>query len=218
MKRIIVTATLIAALVCAAYASAGVFVFSVDFSKKKDVSKIDRLIGGKKCSKSWKGKKSLGARVKVGHKSCVFETSVEGDGKQPDHTIVTTAKVLKKTEKKVRRDVYVGAALRANRKSSYELRVFPKGGRFTLLRNGGELAEDKSKAIAPLGKKNKIQLSATGGNIAAKVNGNKLVAFRDNEPEEVRGTKAAIAFGSEARSNKDGYMVFKNVKVLVPNP
>lgn len=218
MKRLIVTSVVAAALVCAAYASASVLVFSTDFSKKKDVHKIDRLIGGKKCDKSWKGKKSLATRVKVGRKSCVFETSVEGDGKQPDHTVVTTAKVLEKTEKKVRPDVYVGAALRANSKSSYEFRVFPKGGRYLLLRNGGELAEDKSKSIAPLGKKNKIQLSATGGNIAAKVNGDTLATFRDDEPEEVRGTKTAIAFGSEARSNKDGYMVFQNVKVLVPDP
>jgi hypothetical protein len=218
MKRLIATSVIAAALLCAAYASASVIVFSTDFSKKKDVNRIDRLVGGKKCEKSWKGKTALGARVKGGHKNCVFETSVEGDNKQPNHTVVTTAKVLKKTEKKVRPDAYVGAALRANSKSSYEFRVFPKGGRYMLLRNGGEIAENKSKAIAPLGKKNKIQLTAVGPNITAKVNKKKVATFKDNEPDEVRGTKTAIAFGSEARSNKDAYMVFQNIKVLVPEP
>lgn len=218
MKRLIVTSVVAAALLCAAYASASVLVFSTDFSKKKDVTRIDRLIGGKKCEKSWKGKQSLGTRVEVGRKNCVFSTPVEGDGKQPDYTIITAGKVLKKTEKKVRPDAYVGASIRANSKSSYEFRVFPKGGRYMLLRNGGEITEDKSKAIEPLGKKNKIQLSAEGGNITAKVNGDTLATFKDDEPAEVRGTKTALAFGSEARSNKDAYMVFSNVKILLPNP
>jgi hypothetical protein len=218
MKRLIATSVVAAALLCAAYASASVLVFSTDFSKKKDVNRIDRLIGGKKCDKSWKGKDSLGTRVKGGHKNCVLETSVEGDNKQPNHIIVTTAKVLKKTDKKIRPEAYVGVALRANSKSSYEFRIFPKGGRYMLLRNGGEIAENKSKAIAPLNKKNKIQFSAIGGNVTAKVNGKKVATFKDDEPDEVRGTKAAIAFGSDSRSNKDGYMLFQNVKVLVPDP
>jgi hypothetical protein len=126
--------------------------------------------------------------------------------------------VLKETSKKVRADIYAGVALRANSKSAYELRVFPKGRRFVFLKNGGEIEEGKVKGLNPLGKRNQIQLEATGGNVTARINGKTVTTFKDDDPAEVRGRKTGLTFGSEARSNKDGYGAFTNVKVFVPTP
>jgi opacity protein-like surface antigen len=218
MKRITLTFVFAASLALAAVAAANVLVYQSDFSKKSDVQRVDKLVGGKSCSKSWKGKNSLGFKVKEGRKNCFLQTPVEGDGKQPDHTIVASAKVLKETSKKVRADIYAGVALRANAKSAYELRVFPKGRRFVFLKNGGEIEEGKVKGLNPLGKRNQLKLEASGGNITAEINKKPVATFRDQDPAEVRGRKTALTFGSEARSNKDGYGVFVNVKVFVPTP
>jgi hypothetical protein len=218
MKRLTITFVFAAALAVASLAAANVLVYQSDFSKKSDVKRVDKLVGGKSCAKSWKGKNSLGFKVKEGRKNCFLQTPVEGDGKQPDHVIVASAKVLKDTSKKVRADIYAGVALRANSKSAYEFRVFPKGRRFVLLKNGGEIEEGKVKGLNPLGKRNQLRLEASGGNVTAEVNKKTVATFRDDDPAEVRGRKTALTFGSEARSNKDGYGAFANVKVFVPTP
>jgi hypothetical protein len=218
MKRLIPTFVIAAALVVASLASASVLVYQTGFDKKEDVKRVGKLVGGKSCSKSWKGKTNLGFKVKEGRKNCMLQTRVEGDGKQPDHVIRASVKVLKETSKKVRADIYAGVALRANSKSAYEVRVFPKGRRFVFLKNGGEVEEGKVKGLNPLGKRNQIQLEASGGNISARVNGKTVATFKDEDPAEVRGRKTGLTFGSEARSNKDGYGAFTNVKVFVPTP
>lgn len=218
MKRLTITLAFAAALGLTSLAAASVLVYQTDFGKKQDVQRVDKLVGGKSCAKSWKGKSALGFKVKEGRKNCMLQTPVEGDGKQPDHVIVASAKVLKETSKKVRADVYAGVALRANVKSAYELRVFPKGRRFVLLKNGGKIEEGKADDLNPLGKRNQLRLEASGGNITAAVNKKTVATFRDDDPAEVRGRKTALTFGSEARSNKDGYGLFANVKVFVPTP
>lgn len=211
---------LIATLVLAvtATAVAGVAVYKNPFGKRAEFKGMQKLQGGGKCGKSWKGKKAFGVVVKEGRHNCAFRTPVEGDRKQPDHTMQAVAKVLKKTHKKVRRSVYAGVALRANRKSHYELRIYPKGRRWQLLKSGLELDSGKDSAIVALNKKNRIRLAVTGDTVLAKVNGTKLATFVDEAPKEVSGRKAALTFGSEAKSKKDGFGVFDKVKVLVPNP
>ena len=219
MKRTLAFIVIAGALAFAAIASANVLVFTTDFNKRKDVNRIDRLVGGKKaCQKSWKGKKALGAEVKVGRKSCMLQTPVQGDAKQPNHVLQTSAKVSSKTSKKIRKQVYVGLALRANAKSSYEIRIFPKGRKYKLLKNGDAVDQGKNKAIAELDKRNRLRFEAIKSDITAKVNGKRLAKFKDNDPGEVNGRKTAITFGSEARSNKNGYMVFQNIKGYVPDP
>jgi len=218
MKRTLAFIVIAGALAFAAIASANVLVFTTDFNKRKDVTRIDRLVGGKSCVKSWKGEKALGGEVKVGRKSCMLQTPVEGDAKQPDHVIQTTGKVLSKSAKKIRKQVYVGLALRANTKSSYEIRIFPKGRRYKLLKNGDAVDQGKNKAINELDKRNLIRFEAFKSDVTAKVNGKRLAKFKDNDPAEVNGRKTAITFGSEARSNKNGYVVFQSIKAFVPDP
>jgi hypothetical protein len=171
MKRLIPPTVLALALALAAGAIANVVIYQNNFSKKKDFKRIERLQGGGKCKGTWKGKKAFGTRVNGGSRECLFSTPVEGDSKQPDYTIQAAGKVLKKTNKKVRDKVYVGVAGRANRKSAYEVRVFPKGRTFALLKNGEEVAGGKNKSIAELDKRNLIRLSIDRGTVVAKVNG-----------------------------------------------
>jgi|GEM_PF-3022323 hypothetical protein len=218
MKRLIPPTVLALALALAAGAIANVVIYQNNFSKKKDFKRIERLQGGGKCKGTWKGKKAFGTRVNGGSRECLFSTPVEGDSKQPDYTIQAAGKVLKKTNKKVRDKVYVGVAGRANRKSAYEVRVFPKGRTFALLKNGEEVAGGKNKSIAELDKRNLIRLSIDRGTVVAKVNGKRLAKFEDGSPEEVRGRKTAIGFGSVAKANKDGFGVIDSIKVFVPTP
>ncbi len=133
--------------------------------------------------------------------------------------IQATGKVVKrKTARKIRKHVYVGLALRANSKSSYEVRIFPKGRRFKLLKNGDAVAAGKNKAISPLDKRERIRLQAIDSNVIAKVNGKRLAKFHDNNPGQVKGRKTALTYGNESRAGKDGFGKFQNVKVFVPTP
>lgn len=219
MKRLIATSTFVWILAFAAVASANVLIFSTEFDSRKDVPRFDRLVGGKACGKSWKGEKALGVEVMKGRKSCMLSTPVEGDAKQPNHVLQATAKVTKKkTNKKIRKQVYVGLAVRANTKSAYELRIYPKGRRWKLLKNGDAVDSGKEKAIAPLNKRERMRIEAFKSDVTARVNGKTLAKFHDNSPDEVNGRKTAVTYGSEARSNKNGYGVFQNVKAYVPNP
>lgn len=218
MKRSITALVACLALAFAAGAVANVLVYQNSFSKKKDVKRISKLQGGGKCKSTWKGKKAYGVRVNTGNKNCLYRTPVEGDSKEPDHVVQAMAKVQKKSNKRVRRSIYVGLAARANRKSGYEIRIFPKGKTFELLKNGVTVADGKNKAIAPLDKKNQLRLSTVGNDVVAKVNGKRLAKFEDRDSEEVVGRKTALAFGSEAKANKDGFGVFDSVKVFVPSP
>lgn len=218
MRRLLPPLIAILALAVTATAVASVTVYKNPFGKRADFKGMKKLEGGGKCGKSWKGKKTFGVVVKEGRHNCSFRTPVEGDRKQPDHIMQADAKVLKKTSKKVRSSVYAGVALRANRKSHYEVRIYPKGRRWALLKSGFELDSGKDSAIAALNKQNRIRLAVTGEKVVAKVNKTKLATFEDQSPKEVSGRKTALTFGSEAKSKKDGFGVFDKVKVLVPNP
>lgn len=218
MKRLITALVATVALAFAAGAVANVLVYQNGFNKKKDVKRIDKLQGGGKCKSSWKGKKAYGVRVNTGNKNCLFRTPVEGDSKQPDYLVQAMVKVKRKTNKKVRKRVYAGLAARANRKSAYEIRIFPKTRKFELLKNGVTVARGRHEEIKPLDRKNLLRLQTIKNTVTAKVNGKRLAKFQDRDAEEVVGRKTALAFGSEAKANKDGFGVFDSVRVLVPSP
>ena len=111
----------------AAVALADISVYKTSFSTRSEYASVQRLSGDSSaCKRSWRKKKSVGVLVKGGEADCALSTPVEGDSKQPDHTIKATAVVTKNTDKKVREDVYVGVAVRASGRGGYELRVFPK--------------------------------------------------------------------------------------------
>lgn len=217
MRRLISIPIVIVALLAAGTALAGVTVYKSAFKSRGEFGAVQKL-GGGKCGKSWKDKKELGFVVKGGNQQCMLATPVEGDARQPDHAIQVVGKVGKNTDKKIRSSVYVGVALRANAKSAYELRIFPKGRRWQLLKNGNQVDNGREKGIKELGADNRIRLSADGGKVVARVNGAGLATFKDNSPEEVSGRKTALSFGNTKKSKKDGLGSFDKLKVLVPDP
>jgi hypothetical protein len=218
MKRLITLIVAALALAFAGAAVANVLVYKNNFSKQKHVKQIKKLQGGGKCKSAWKGKKAYRVRVNTGNRDCLFRTPVEGDRARPDYTIQAAAKALRKTHKRVRNKVYIGLAARADRKSSYEVRVFPKTRKFRLLKNGEDVAEGEHEAIKPMNRNNLLRLSVQRNVVIAKVNGKRLAKFNDRASEQVAGRKTALAFGSEAKANKVGLGVFDSVRVLVPSP
>jgi hypothetical protein len=219
MRRpILIAIAAIATLALAGSAAAAVVVYKNSFNNRADYTSIKRLSGGKKCDKAWKKKKMLGLKTSSGRRNCSFDTPVEGDSKQPNHIIQASAKIGKATHRKIREKVYVGVALRANERSEYELRIFSKGRRWQLLKNGQVVGSGKEPAIEAIGKANKLRLAADGPRAVAKVNGKALTTFRDQDPEEVSGRKTAVTFGSTAKPKRDAAATFSAVKVLVPSP
>ncbi len=219
MRRLLIPIIAAISLALAGSAVASVLIYKNGFGSKSDFKRIGKLAGGKACKKSYKGGKTFEGHVKKGGKECLFTTPVEGDTNQPNYTIQAEGKVMKKTDKRIRSKVYVGVAARANARSAYEVRVFPKGRTYSLLKNGEELSSGKNTAINALDEKNRIRLSVDDGSVTARVNGKPLASFDDKSPGEVRGRKAVVAFGSEGRSKKkEGFVRIDRIKVFVPSP
>lgn len=222
MKHIAITALLAAltGLALAAVASAGISVYKTSFSQRSDYKAIEKLSGNKKnCDRSWREKSALGVTVRGGKEDCALSTPVEGDGKQPDHTVKVVAKATKSTDEKVRESAYLGVAVRANRKESYELRVFSKARRWQLLRSGEVIEQDRDKRIEGLGRSNRLQISAEGDSVTAKVNGARLASFRDRDAEEVGGRGTALTYGNRKNAKKaKSVSFFDKLKVQVPAP
>ena len=126
MRLRITTATIaLAVFAGAGIATAAVVVYNSTFKSRTEFKEVRKFEGGKPCRKFWRGKKTFGIEVKKGPVQCDFRTPVTGDSKEPDHEIDGSAAVLKSTAKRVRRDAYVGVALRADESSRCELRVVP---------------------------------------------------------------------------------------------
>ena len=127
--------------------------------------------------------------------------------------------MTKATDDSVKETVYVGLQVRANKKEGYELRVFPKTRRWQLLKNGAVLEEDRDKRIEGLATKNRLELSALGNTVTAKVNGAKLQEFRDKDAEEVSGRKTGLTYGDRKDTKRAvGEAFFDKLKVQVPVP
>ena len=220
MKRTLAISTLLVALLAAGTALAAVGVYSTSFSKRSDVRALNKLSGDRKaCERDWRKKSTLGVTVKGGKEDCALSTPVEGDSNQPDHIVTVVAKMTRATDRKTRDEAYVGAAVRANRKENYELRVFPKPRRFQLLKSGQVIEQGRDNKVAGLAKKNKLEIRAIGDSVAVKVNGKKLANFRDENAEQVTGRKTAVTFGSRKKSKKAKVKAFfDQLKVQVPNP
>ena len=82
------------------------------------------------------------------------------------------------------------------------------------------LDEDREKGIEGLDEKNRLEISAIGSTVVAKVNGKRLDRVQGQErragqrPQDRRST-----YGDRKRSKKaEGVALFDNLKVQVPTP
>jgi hypothetical protein len=198
--------------------AAGITVYKTSFKNRSDVREIRALSGSdKKCQKSWKGKTALGVTTKGGPVDCSLKTPVVGDAAQPNHIVRVVAKMNKATDKKVRKTFYLGVIVRADRKESYELRVFPGNRKYQLLKSGEVLQQGKDNAIAGGKKKNRLQIEAKGQTITGNVNGKDVASFRDENAEQVTARGTGLSYGVRKRAKKSkGVGSFDQLKVQVP--
>ncbi len=219
MKKLaLIAIAAVAAALATTAMGANITVFKTSFSSKSDFKSIKRLSGpGKQCKRDWRNKSALGVTSKGGKVECAVSTPVSGASAQPNQIVRVVAKVNKDTDKKVRKTVYVGAVIRASRKESYELRIFPKTRRFQLLKSGEVLDADRVRAIDGFAKKNRLQIGVQGSTVVAKVNGTKLASFRDKDADQVGGRQTGLSFGNSGKSKKGhGVAFFDKLKVQVP--
>ena len=223
MKRfpIIVLASLaaLAAAFAAVAFGAGITVYKSGFDSKGQYEALKKLQGpAKQCKRDWRDESAFGVTTKGGPVACAVSTPVSGDSAQPNQTVRVVAKVNKDTDDKVRETMYVGAVVRASRKENYELRVYPKARRFELLKSGEVLEDGREKAIEGLATKNRIELTAQGSTITAKVNCDELASLRDKDADQVEGRQTGLSYGNAGRSKKGlGKALFDKLKVQIPN-
>ena len=221
MRRLILISASLAALALAGIASgAGITVFKTSVPSRSDYRSVRALSGpSKQCKKNWRDKSAVGVLVKGGPVDCALSTPVQGDSDQPDQIVRVVAKLNKSTDHKVRKSVYVGVIVRASRKESYELRIFPKRRRFALLKSGEVLKRGREKKIGGLAKKNRLQIDAIGNTITGKVNGKQVAKLKDENAEQVDGRQTGLSYGDRKRSKKGkGKAFFDKLKVQVPVP
>jgi hypothetical protein len=213
----------IAAVVLTATAIAGVTVYQNNFSSGKETKEL-RHAEGKHCKKDWRKKaKSLEVSAERGRTVCGYRPPVQGDGAGPDHRIRVQAKLLKDTPKKVRGRVYVGVAVRSAKDIGYQLQVFPSEHKFRLARRAGSdnvniLDKGANKAIKGVNKPNVLNLSVTGSQLAASVNGKRVAKVTDRNSSQVNGRKLEIMLGYAKKRKKPASATFDSLAVQVPKP
>ena len=221
IKRIVLTATILAALAAVAVpAYAAITVYKNNFSSKADYHALTKQSGkAKKCKRNWRKKSALGVTVKGGKQNCALKTPVEGDSLRPDLIVQADAKVTAKTQKATRRSAYVGVSVRSSRKKGYVFRVFPKTNRWELLKNRVVVKKGNDKAVKGMKKHNKLLISAKSDKILGKVNGKTQVKYKDPAADEVDGLGTGLVYGiSQKVKKKEAVAFFDGLKVGVPKP
>ena len=219
MKRFIFTIALIATFAVAGLAQAGISVFKTSFNSRGEYKSVTNLTGKSGCGREWRKKSALGVTTEGGKLECALATPVSADSDHPDQIVKVVGKVTKATDDKVKEAIYVGVSVRANRKQGYELRIFPKAREWELRRNGDRIDGERDKSIEGLAKKNRIQMQAIGSTVIAKVNGHRLIEYKDKKSGDVGGRKNALVYGDRKETKSaDGEAFFDKLKVQVPAP
>jgi hypothetical protein len=206
-----------------ATALAEVTVYDNDFGTQGRYNEIERSGGGKRCDRKYREKsKVLLASVKKGPADCAFRPPIQGDDVLPNHSVLIDAKLLKRTPKDARKSAFFEITVRAGGKGSgYSLRIFPQRQHFSLSRGPdgqGFPVSGKNKAIKKTNSRNKIELTATGAQIVARVNGKQLASVADTNPGAVEGRKVRFAIGNQKGKDSKTVGTFKEVAVSVPDP
>lgn len=218
------TATALAAACLTGLAVAGaalgaIVVYTNNFQNKSAAHEIQSA-GGKHCDREWRNATATFlVTVKRGPEACGYRPAVQSDGHRPDYDFKARARVLKDTRKSVRDSAYVAVSVRNSPSSGYELRVFPKGKRFSLKRDpsGGPFPEGgTSNAIKRINQSNVLELRAFGNRVKAFVNRTKVAEVTDPNPREVGGRRVAFLAGDTERSKRDVLAIFDSLRLSCP--
>jgi hypothetical protein len=219
--KLIAAVTVLALASSAGVAAASVVIYNNPFKSKAAFREVKKFDGKKGCSRFFPGKKGYGAEVKKGPLQCDYRTPVTGDSKEPDHEIEVAAKVSDATAKGVRKGAYVGVAVRADKSSRYELRVFPEQRKWQVKRKpdggGGDFpAEGTDGDIGKVGKSNKLKLRAFDDKVTAFVNKKSVASLTDSDPGDLNGRKTMIVAGSTSKKKSSTEVVFNNLRIRIP--
>lgn len=221
MKRgalVLTCSALLAGLAGLAFAS--VRVYDNNFTSRGDAKALE--LSGKGCEADLRGKKKqLGVSTEEGGSRCRLRLPVQGDAARPDHIIQAQAKVLPRTDEKVRKRVYLGLTVREGGGGFYEIRIYPERREYRLVRkpeDEGFPVQARDNAIGKTGEANRITLRAIGGDLSAKVNRLAIGPVTDPAANDLSGTKLSLVLGQEGRSNDGARAWFSDLSVKVPNP
>ena len=208
-------------LVAAAAAFANVFVYRNNFSSRGEVRELSGA-GAGACDKTWRrGQETLKMEINRGPRACLLRLPVQGDNELPDHDLRAEFMVLSETPRSVRDAAYAALIVRSGGGEGYELRVFPRQGRFALTKtpDGPAFPEQgNSPDIHGIGKRNVLRLQAFGTHVRAFVNGTKVADVDDPDPGDLEGTRLRVGLGHSEDSGKNVVGVLDNIRLAVPNP
>ena len=218
-KALVFACSLVLATV-SGLAFASVRVYDNNFTDASDARALE--LSGKGCDAEVRGdKKQLGVSTEEGGTRCRLRLPVQGDAPRPDHIIQAQAKLLPKTDEKVRNRVYVGLTVREGGGGFYELRVYPERREYRLVRKPeaeGFPVQARDDAIGKTGDKNRLTLRALGDEVSGKVNKVAVSPVADPAPNDLAGTKLSLVLGQEGGSNDGARVWFSKLSVKVPNP
>jgi hypothetical protein len=210
----------LATLVAVATATATIGVYVNNFANREAAKQI-LSAGGTHCERQWNKKtQTFGVTVKRGPALCGYRPPVTSDGDQPDQILEAQARVTRHTPKSVRHDAYVGLSVRNSASAGYELRVFPKGKRFSVKRNpdnGAFPVNGTAGGIRGINERNTLRLRAIGKHVKAFVNGHRIADVTDPSPGDVGGRKLEMLAGSTAHSKRDVIAVFDELHLGCPD-
>ena len=214
---------LLALAIGAALAPADVGVYSNPFSDKAAAGDLQKLEGGRDCSRDWvKADRQLSLRIAGGDVRCIFATPVRGDTAQPAHALEVEATIPKGPPKSARDDLAIVLGVRTGTTAGYELVIVPATRAWVLDRDpdgAGFPQQGSDQAIEGLGGTNEIVLQAFGDHVTATVNGTVLVnAFADPAAGQVDGRGTTIGFVTGPGVKDDVLATFDDLEVRIPDP
>jgi hypothetical protein len=182
-------------------------------------------LGKSTCSRG-AGKGVLNISVGKATRECQYRTPVVGTNL--DMTV--TARLLTSTPSSIQARTFVAISLRDGDNGQYQFAVFPKKGSYQLRRDVPPkasqtlLAHGKAKAVAPVGKAEKMRLQAFptpdgSTRLTIFLNGKKLTTVVDDAhtAATLTGRFSAVSVGSN-KAAKGAAASFDDLTVAVPDP
>jgi hypothetical protein len=212
-------AAALALVAFAGVALAGVLIYSNTLSSNSAGKQLAHFEGNRSnCARHVRGGSLL--IQATGKDLCGYRLPLEGDRRQPDHTLQARLKLDKQTPKKLRKKSYVGVAVRVGGGTGYYLRLLPSRHQFALRRlphAKGFNRSGKTKKIKA-SKWNHVRLQAIGSTITAIVNGKKVASVDDSADTGVTGRKAEVFAGANKANSTGAFGRVDDVRLLVPSP
>lgn len=223
-RAMLIALTCSLTLAIAATGYGAVTIYDNDFKSRSEFKTVRKAAGGKACDRTWHKRKALGIKVKQKRKTtCAYEVPVYADRSGANMTVKAVFKVSSEdTTSKVRRGAFGLLAMRASNSARYQLRVFPKSGRWELRRGPASNefpAKGKLKKAAGLDKRNKIVMQLSGDRINAWVNGKRVIKDKvDGSSAQVDGTATRVGIGQKNKAERPTTGFINLVRLDLPDP